>query len=72
MEPVRTACKVLSHVRADMGWIIPLSKLTISASPLMQHGSHEGAHETQHEADKPDRVHEHGGSRGAEGILGID
>ena len=72
VEPVRAACKVLSDVCADMGWIIPLSKLAIPASPLLQHGSHEGAHETQHEADKPDRVHEHGGSGGTEGILGID
>ena len=72
MEPVRAACKVLSDVCADMGWIIPLSKLTIPTSPLLQHSSHEGARKTQHEADKPDRVHEHGRSGGAEGILGID
>ncbi len=72
VELVCAACKVLSDVCADMGWIIPLSKLTIPTSPLLQHGSHEGASETQHEADEPDRVHEHGGNGGAEGILGID
>ena len=43
VELVRAACKVLSDVCADMGWIIPSSKLTIPASPLLQHGSHEGA-----------------------------
>jgi len=55
-----------------MGWVIPLSKLTIPAGPFLQHGSHEGACETQHEADKPGRVHEHGCSGGAERISGID
>jgi hypothetical protein len=46
-------------------------KLTIPAGPMLQHGSH-GARRAQHEADKPDRVHEHGGSWGAEVILSID
>jgi hypothetical protein len=70
MEPIRAAGKVLSDVCADMGWMIPLSKLKIPASPLLQKGSHEGACETQHEAEKPNRVHEHGRSGWVEGILG--
>jgi hypothetical protein len=55
-----------------MWWMIPLSKLKISASPLLQKGSHEGACETQHEAEKPNRVHEYGRSRGFERISVLD
>jgi len=67
-EPVSAERKILSDVCADMGWMIPLSKLKIPASPLLQKGSHESAGETQHEADNPNSVHEYGRSGRFEGI----
>jgi hypothetical protein len=70
-EPIRPTRKVLSDVCADMGWMTPSSELKIPASPLLQEGSHEGACETQHEAEEPNRVHEHGRNGGFEGILGF-
>jgi hypothetical protein len=70
-EPLCAARKILSDVRADVGWVIPLSKLKIPASPLLQKGCHEGACETQHEAEKPNRIHKHGRSGRVEGILGL-
>ena len=57
--PVGAAHKVLSDVCADMGWMPPLSKSKIAASPLLQKSSHEGTSKTQHEADNPNRVHEY-------------
>lgn len=62
-EPVRVTRKVLSDVYADMGWMLPLNKLKIPASPLSQKSSHECASETQHKAKNPSRVHEHDRSR---------
>ena len=61
--------KVLSDMGTNMRWVILFNYIEVSAGPSLQKRSQKGTHETEHEADEPDRVDKYHRSGGREGRL---